>query len=341
MTEKFLVRVIHGSHLFGTNTEASDMDIKSVVQPSVEDILLGNVNWSRAVGADDSRANTKDDVDDERHDLKRFMQLITTGQPMALEILFAPDQFHVGETHPIWKELQNNSNLLISRQSQKFLGYCRQQAMSHGLKGERLDAAEKVQEIVNRLVAKEGPRKILKDYLDMIVTEVKSPHVSEVFRTTVDGKKLSHLKISNKLAAATVELKEVKDICDNVVQNYGRRARMAQEGQGKDWKALSHALRIGYEALELFETSFITFPRPEAAYLLDVKLGKVDPDVVGNEIEELLYKVEDASANSSLPENPDIDFMNDLIIQTYGNAVFEAFALNKEYSEDDHFSLTV
>lgn len=341
MTEKFLVRVIHGSHLFGTNTETSDMDIKSVVQPSVEDILLGNVNWSRSVGSDSSRANTKDDVDDERHDLKRFMQLITTGQPMALEILFAPDQFHIGETHPIWKELQNNSSLLISRQSQKFLGYCRQQAMSHGLKGERLDAAEKVQMIINRLVRDEGPKKILKDYLDMIVTQVKSPHVSEVFRTTVDGQKLSHLKISNKLAAATVELKEVKDICDNVVQNYGRRARMAQEGQGKDWKALSHALRIGYEALELFQNSFISFPRPEAGYLLDVKLGKVDPDVVGNEIEDLLYKVEDASANSSLPETPDTDFMNRLIIKTYGKAVFEEFSLDRDYIEDNSPSLTI
>jgi hypothetical protein len=91
----------------------------------------------------------------------------------------------------------------------------------------------------------------------------------------------------------------------------------------------------------LFETSFITFPRPEAAYLLDVKLGNVDPDVVGNEIEELLYKVEDASANSSLPENPDIDFMNNLIIQTCGNAVFEEFSLNKEYAEDDHHSPTI
>ena len=341
MPQNFLVRVTHGSHLFGTNTETSDMDIKSVVQPSVEEILLGKVNWSKAVGADDTRANTKDDVDDERHDLLRYMQMLTNGQPMALEILFAPDHFHIGDTHPVWRELQANSDRLISRKSQKFLGYCRQQAMSHGLKGERLDAAEKVQRILDRLVKDEGPRKILGAYLHMIVAEVKSPHVSEVFRKTVDGKELSHLKISNKLAAATIELKDAKDICDNVVQNYGRRARMAQEGQGKDWKALSHALRIGYEALELFERSFITFPRPEAGYLLAVKQGKVDPDVVGNEIEDLLYKVEEASENSSLPEEADVDFMNEMVIKNYGEAVLEAYSYNPENTEEGALLPTV
>lgn len=326
MSANYIVRVTHGSHLFGTSTPASDMDIKSVVQPTVEEILLGDVNWSRAIGADDTRANTKDDVDEEHHDLLRYMQMLTTGQPMALEILFAPDQFHLGEAHPVWRELQNNSDLLISRKSEKFLGYCRQQAMSHGMKGERLDAAEKVQAILDRLIKDKGPRKLLGSYLQSIIDEVKSPHVAEVFRKTVDDKHLSHLKISNKLAPATIDLKDAKDICDTVVNNYGRRARMAQEGKGKDWKALSHALRIGYEAKELFETSFITFPRPEAAYLLEVKNGLIDPDVVGNEIEDLLFQIEDASANSRLPEQADVDFMNNLVIDTYGKAVAEEFA---------------
>jgi len=101
MSQICLARVTYGSHLFGTNNEKSDLDIKSVMVPSVREILLGEVNWSRAIDADYSRANTADDVDDERHDLLRFMHLLAAGQPMALEMLFAPDHLHLVDPDPI------------------------------------------------------------------------------------------------------------------------------------------------------------------------------------------------------------------------------------------------
>lgn len=41
-----VVRVEFGSHLYGTNTPASDHDYKSVFIPSAEDILLQRVKGS-------------------------------------------------------------------------------------------------------------------------------------------------------------------------------------------------------------------------------------------------------------------------------------------------------
>jgi len=209
------------------------------------------------------------------------------------------------------------------------LGYCRQQALNYGDKGNRLEAAQKVQTVLGRLMNEHGAQSLLGDFIGSIIDEVESPHVIEVDRLLTNGKTMAHLKISNKLAPVTITLKDAKAISDNVVKSYGKRARIAQEGKGNDWKALSYALRIGYEAVELFETGHITLPRPEAEHLVAVKSGLVDADRVGEEIEELLHLVEAAAENSSLPENSDTEYLNDVVMRVYGGAVFEHYASHK------------
>jgi len=106
-----------------------------------------------------------------------------------------------------------------------------------------------------------------------------------------------------------------------VYDEYGARARKAETNTGIDWKALSHAVRVAREAVELLETGHITFPLPYAAHILEIKTGALTYDVVAGEIEGLLEEVEKASAASSMPDKPDQAFMDDLVAQEYGNAI--------------------
>jgi hypothetical protein len=92
---------------------------------------------------------------------------------------------------------------------------------------------------------------------------------------------------------------------------------MAETQQGVDWKALSHAVRVGTQALELLKTGHITFPLPNAARVLAIKTGQLPYREVADEIEDFLAKVEVAASESSLPDEPDHQWIEDFVRRVY------------------------
>lgn len=106
-----------------------------------------------------------------------------------------------------------------------------------------------------------------------------------------------------------------------LVDEYGERALQAERDEGIDWKALSHAVRVGREALELLQTGRITFPLPYASELLAIRRGERPYDAVGEEIEQLLEAVEAAAMCSALPDTPDRGFIDDLVARAYRASV--------------------
>jgi hypothetical protein len=105
------------------------------------------------------------------------------------------------------------------------------------------------------------------------------------------------------------------------VNEYGQRALQAERNEGIDWKALSHAVRVGREALELLQTGKITFPLPYATEILSIKRGERTYEAVAETIDRLLVDVEEAAVLSSLREEPDFAFMDELVERAYRGKV--------------------
>lgn len=79
-------------------------------------------------------------------------------------------------------------------------------------------------------------------------------------------------------------------------------------GEGVDWKALSHAVRITEQVLELCSTGKMTFPRPNADFLRDMKNGKMTLEEATDYLNIQFVKVDDAVANSVLrTRTPELD----------------------------------
>jgi hypothetical protein len=97
------------------------------------------------------------------------------------------------------------------------------------------------------------------------------------------------------------------------VNDYGQRALQAERSEGIDWKALSHAVRVGREALELLHAGKITLPLPYAAEILAIKQGERIYEAVAETIDRLLVDVQEAVVSSSLREEPDFAFMDELV----------------------------
>lgn len=87
-----IVDMRFGSHLYGTPTPQSELDFKAVYLPAARDILLQRVRdtVTNAPDKPDGGRNAPGDVDHETLSLQRYLALLSEGQTMALDMLFAP-----------------------------------------------------------------------------------------------------------------------------------------------------------------------------------------------------------------------------------------------------------
>jgi len=97
----------------------------------------------------------------------------------------------------------------------------------------------------------------------------------------------------------------------------------AERNEGVDWKALSHAVRVGREAVELYQTGVIVFPLRCAEHLLRIKRGELPYREVAAEIETLLEEVETSAARSRLPTEPRLDLMEEIVASAHRKRIEE------------------
>jgi hypothetical protein len=322
-----IVKMRFGSHLYGTATHESDLDLKGVYLPEAHDILLQRVkatvtsNRVKAAG----QKNEAGDVDNEVYSLQRYLDLLAEGQTVALDMLFAPDAVMTISPSPWWREIQANGHRLISRRATSFVQYCRQQANKYGIKGSRVAAARKVLALLT--IAQERLGNTAK--LELIAAQLAdlattAEHVALVDLPSSGDRPVRHLEVCDRKMSFWASLKTAREIAQRLVNEYGQRALQAELNEGVDWKALSHAVRVGREALELFQSGRITFPLPYADHVLSIKRGIVPYKTVAMEIEQLLEEVEGAARASNLPEEPDKALIEDLVTRAYTHKIRES-----------------
>ena len=322
-----IVEMRFGSHLYGTATPLSDLDYKGVYVPHGRDILLqrvkGAISQSRPKAPGEK--NSAGDVDRELYSLQRYLELLAEGQTVALDMLFAPDAVILCEPRPEWRQIQANSNRLVTRRAASFVRYCRQQANKYGIKGSRVAAARAALAMLVSAEADHGPTARLSAVEEEVTTFASTTEHASLLDVEMPGGRLvRHLEVCGRKMAFTSSIKSAREVAHRLVGEYGERALQAERNEGIDWKALSHAVRVGREALELLRTGRITFPLPYASEILAIKRGERPYEAVGEEIERLLEAVEDAAVRSALRDEPDRDLIDDLVAEAYRTSVLEA-----------------
>ncbi|MBV9834666.1 MAG: nucleotidyltransferase domain-containing protein [Alphaproteobacteria bacterium] len=322
-----IVEIRAGSHLYGTATEASDVDYKAVYVPTAEDILLQRVRdtISETRPKVTGERNVAGDVDRETFALHRYLALLAAGQTVALDMLFAPDAAMMRAPAPLWREIQANAPRLVTRRASLFVRYCRQQANRYGIRGSRVAAARQALATLTVAEATYGTTARLADAEAEIVPLAQlGEHIALVDLSTPGGGTLRHLEVCGRKMPFSASIKLAREIAERLVEEYGARSLQAERNEGIDWKALSHAVRVGREALELLSSGRITLPLPYAAEILAIKRGEVAYGIVAETIERLLVEVEAAASASPLPETPDQGFIDALVARTYRAVVLEA-----------------
>lgn len=327
---KKILEMKFGSHLYGTDTPNSDLDFKAIYLPEARDIVLGRVKGtdSKSRPKAECERNTKDDIDMEIFSLCRYLELLMEGQTVALDILFG---YEPGPGTDIMDTIWLNRKRLITKNVSAFVGYARQQAAKYGIKGSRMDALKRTKEVLDTLALQQPYAKLsfYKDAFEVLILECnelvsleKTPLVEIAMLKGPKGLMDSpHLRVNGRNIPFHANVKYALSVVGNMLLGYGLRAHKAHLAGGVDWKALSHAVRVNSEALELLATSEITFPRPDRELLLKIKLGQLPYEQVAELIEQGLADLYTAQETCTLPDKPDKEWADDLVYKVYSEIV--------------------
>lgn len=303
-----------GSHLYGTSTEQSDQDFKGVFLPTLEQCILNQIPKSINFKSNKEEGkNSSEDTDIEIYSLQYFLKLLQKGDTGALDLLHAPldNTDIVLRKTDIWRFLNDHRADFYTTNLSAFVGYCRMQASKYGIKGSRLADAKRVLDFLGECMLDTRLRAVWSqlpegEHINKIAPDKELK--SDFWLYQVCGRKLQE----------TVTVEYAVGVINNFYTEYGKRAQLAAENKGIDWKAVSHALRCAYEMEQIYTEGDITFPLKDANRLLAVKNGECDyQDDVSPAIEMLMMQIEKHAAVSTYPAKVDIKKYEQWIVKIY------------------------
>ena len=311
MNETMMFRVLVGSRLYGTHTEKSDFDYKVVMLPSLDDLLMGKKLANRKEKPEGSNANSKmqaGEAETEYLPLHVYLDDLYNGQTYALELMFAFNQGLAERcndlvlNHQVTVMMRELQDKYLNSNVKKMVGYAVAQSQLYGLKTERFTTLKKVVDLVTEHLAFFPSNTTLGDETDLRNRLLTLPHVKPVMiENSMGGSALAPaLDVVGKKFPLTNKVVTMLSSLQNLLEGYGDRVA-SFEGEGVDWKALSHAIRITMQVLELSTTGKLVFPNEEAFTLKAIKEGRMDLSEATYILTGLFNRIDEAVAASTLP----------------------------------------
>lgn len=289
---KLIFECYAGSHLYGTNTPESDIDIRGVILPYLSTLLDPFTNFEQQEFPNEDKVHFS---------LRKFFQLAENSNPNIVELLFVPESKTIISS-PEWNKIIENRYIFISQVCRySFSGYADAQLKriklhrswilnppkkepirsDYGLKDSPLFGSEKLQNLIH------SPIECIKEeYREYALAEQSYHSARENWNKYINWK-----------------------------QTRNPKRYAIEEKYHLDLKMAMHLYRLLSECKELLETGNITLPRPDKDFLLEVRNGKFTYDELMIESENVINTIN--SVQSSLPKKPDIKKITELFLSFY------------------------
>jgi hypothetical protein len=239
-----------------------------------------------------------------------FLDDFFSGQTYALEVAFATVQYkhttQSGFTEK-WAWLMGELiSKFLTKNVKKMVGYAVSQSKLYGLKTERYTTLKAVVSIVEEYF---NCSDFTASQVKMVTTSMllqallDLPHVKTALVANAHGDKVDQpaLEVCGKKYPLTNYWDTFLTSVQGALNNYGERVKEF-EGENVDWKALSHAIRITYQVLELSQKGTLTFPNEHAELLRSIKNGEVSLNEATEALNDAFSKIDDAVNASVLQE---------------------------------------
>lgn len=306
--KNLLLLGVGGSHSYGTNIPGSDVDIRGIAANSVSD-LLGMTQFEQVV---DNATDTT------IYSLNKIISLLNNCNPNVIELLGLRPE-HYLYIHPIAQELLDNKHLFLSKKAiYSFGGYASQQywRMKRNIARYSMDQKERELHIFKTLQS--AMVHFHNKYHDFSENDVvlyvdQSEHQdyeSEIFMDI----SLRHYPLRDWRSMWSEMHSIVKDY-----DKLGKRNKKKDEIHLN--KHMMHLLRLYMMCNDiLLKEEIITYRVAEHDLLMDVRNGLfmedgTVKDSFWNILSEYERQFEEAKQKTKLPDKPDYEKINRLLIR--------------------------
>ena len=299
----------YGSHVYGLDRPESDIDIKAVCVPKLEELLLGQGTKTH------SYKNDELNIEIEVKTISSFLNSAKSCDTNVVDMLHTPKEFWIGWA-PEWEDLVSYRRCLYSKNMTGLLGYIKIHTRKYSHKIERY---EEMKWIVNYLKDCESQEDVTIRYavntigFQLFLSSAKYTKSVEL----VEKGTQQYLEVCGKKYIYTWSVNQLVEALEKEINRYGQRTETGVN-LGLDGKSLSHAMRVLYETKEILEHNTVTFPLTNAQEIKDIKTGvNTDLPNILNTIDKLYDECIELMNNSDLPEQTDISNMIKVMVDYY------------------------
>jgi hypothetical protein len=286
-----------GSSMYGTRTPESDQDYLGIYMPTERQLLLNDYPRQVSLPKDSG-------LDCQMWSIHHFLKLACQGETMAIDLLHAPTYCIVACNYDLWYDLVINRKMFYTKNMKAFVSYARKQAVKYGIKGTRIEAIETVLKYL------EGVRMDTKLY-EIWLGLPKGNHIH-----FLDTEPYEMYQVAGQKFQETVTVGYIYSNLKKSLTRYGKRAMLARENKGIDWKAISHAIRCAEQVYDILKFGDYEYPLKNAGFIRGVKMGRWNfKTVVQPVLEEDMNDVEILMESSSLPDEVDKEYWNEWLIK--------------------------
>jgi hypothetical protein len=312
-----ILKIIYGSQLYGTFNSESDTDYKEVILPDLKELICGKsiVNTEISTGNSNSK-NSKKDIDKSFIPLQNFLDAFIGGQSYAIEIVYGVISPNVVKKEFYDPKFQNICEVLAAKYLTSditaLMGYISSQSIKYGIKGKRLIELEKIKSIFINC-QENGMQRLHEIPVDLLENDsIKKEYVHYGLYLGV-SKELNDpcLYILDKIFPLTITIKEALERITVQIANYGHRTITSANVGGADFKALSHAIRIAYQIIELLTTKKLEFPLKESNIIREIKEQRHSLEFITDLLTDLISQIDVLKIQNTLPSKESVfdDFL--------------------------------
>lgn len=337
-----LIRVVAGSHAYGTNIEGSDWDERGIFTDIMQRITLPFEKIEQVQFSEDDKVY---------FELSKFMPLLLSQNPNVIELLWTEESDVLYKNEMGQLLIDNRHEFLSVKVKDSYVGYATSQL--NRIKGhnkwinnpqpEREPLQSDFMSVVwnysnnqayNKKVPTDGYIALSIGDNNYSLWNVNNFNINKKSWISNSGvpnpiNKEEFVKINKDNLSPDLIVKVNKSLYESHHTNWkmywkwknnrNEKRAILEEQYGYDVKHAMHLIRLLRSGLDILEHGIVPVKRNDAQYLLDIRKGKYTYDEIIQESERLKDKISIVCEKTKLPNEANTELAKEIMLEIYKN----------------------
>ena len=281
---------VAGSHAYGTNLGSSDIDIRGFYLDDINELLTFSSIREEYIDKD---------TDTVIFSFKKFIKLLLSCNPNMIELLGTNTILF---QNSIGKMIRDNSNLFLSKRAYNtFCGYAREQL--NRLTSKNITTIDDEQRIIYF-------RKHIIDYVKF--------NFGDAISLNFDDENNISCNVHIDNADLKFIINCITQLNDKIIGFNKLNHRNRKPDEAHLFKHAMHLIRLYLMGIDILESQQInTYRAKEHDLLMNIRLGRKTMQEIFDLQKELQVRIDNAYKISDLPDKPNVDKINKLMLGIY------------------------